>query len=424
MRSLVAISAILSVFLAIGLLGGCGNGTSATPAPDVAELRVYDSQTRALQNTEWVAFQDGDGGWQALAPSVTGVYRHAVTDAGRRYAFALVHVIGSGTGQQVDRRILCGTTGEIDPWYAAVWHDPAAGGYTISGTLRGGVAGQQYSIASGGSSANGIFTGATADFQLSNIPEGVIDLLATLSPVGDGMPSKMVLRRNQTLGSDLATDIDFASASAPATYTITLPGAAPYASVSFTTAHGCSGIMATAHNASTITYAAPPTAAGDYFTCYTEGNRYSSKQVFTTAGNKSFALNTTLPGPASISTADVLHPSVVWTAYPGASLYQVDADVLTATRDDAWTVLLTPGWLHGASAYTLPDFRALSGWDPAWALTDVTGVTAAATVGVITGNRPIGTLWTEAFTLGHYSDGASISTVYATCANGAGFARR
>ena len=399
----------------------------------------------------WFAMQDGTGAWTRvtgtgsrfqfnIASGRGGVaYVHAVTDAmiserrsaAKRMSAAIettmmlrnkaVEIRASRRyAAQASRSMVDGF--ELSVFYGTQAEMNSQGttqcltgtGKTVNGTVAGVTAPQSAMISLGTSFASP--PSGTTTFQLTDVPDGALDLVAARSSTNlttfQTVVDKLIIRRNvnATAGSTLPVlDFNAAEAFAPATANISignLGGDAAIIATSFVTATtgvaGASLFSGFGLGAGPFTYYGVPTAqqaASDMhfaFVAATPASETATTGRFTglffkAPTDRTVTLGDNLPAQ-TISTAATT-PYVrfratgsITTAYN--KFVEVTFSQSTAAVYRFVAIGATSGYLNNATTYdlTVPDFSGVAGWDNNWGpktgvLTEWT-VTAAGFSGI------------------------------------------
>lgn len=339
----------------------------------------------------WFAVQNGTGGgWTRLTPSGgtdTREFRFTVTtQGGVAYAIPM-----EGGGVNVTVQYL--TVAEMTSVSAMECAENRAT-KLLNGTVANLPAGGQAYIGVGGSLA--IVTGPATNFSIAEVGDGVTDLVAIRTALNQQTfsftPDRAVLRRNVNYanGSTMPV-IDFTGsesfAVATADYTIANAGGDLVAlSTSFLTANGDAGTFsfpaAGAAGAVQRVYGVPTdrTANGDlhqvYATAFSGSQSATSSRIVAqfnrTLANRTITLGAPLAAP-TIANAG----SAPYVRYTANGTWQSDYNDAVqvgytqgAQNSNAWTLSLSRNYAGNAAAWTLamPDFSAVPGFNPAWAL--------------------------------------------------------
>lgn len=354
---------------------------------------------------DFVAFQDGDGAWQAAQGS-GGVYQMNVSDPGGRYGLAIAYTeVGHGTGSSSHVQIFHATVQEVAEIRWDAGDPPATSTVTVSGTVTGPAG--NYAMIAMRQAQTSAFAGAT--YSLSVAP-GVHDLAAALFP-GFDKAERLVLRRGVQVAADTTIDISFDSAEAfaPVSFTAGVEGGAGTfggAVLSFTTAGGTTVplVQLFETDLGNLQLGGVPASKqqeGDIhnLTVFSYGERRTAIRYFKQPNN----LTVTLPPPfgdVSVTSAGetpYLRLTAQWQPYQDAQGYymiftsetpQVSGRSRQVTTT-AWSVNLSSGWIGGGSSYTLPDLSGVPGWDNKWGLVLVPGGWVSWEVGALTSNMAL-----------------------------------
>lgn len=402
--SSLAIAVMLAVMIA-GCGGGGGRIANVAPPPVVSLHTVLGTTPT---NAAWVAFQDGDGAWQVLAPTATGAYSAAVSDPAGRYGLAVASP--DATLQPVINVYQCTLREMRDITHA--FSPVAFGALTLTGNIAGMTPGEDAVAVALGNAQS--MPDTLAPYTLAALLPGTYDLLASRRKLSPGSIDKFFLRRDVPLAGNATQNIDFASASyavTPAGYTLTMPD--------MTT-----GLVALRTNrrtlltvsdppggdGTTMHYAAlPAQTAGDLYIAdvsamHVNGvlaTRQIRKQAFATPRNLALALPALFGSPAISTAANRIRAR--WSPYPDALAYHFQ---FSPTAGNPWSVWVSAGWLHQNTdtGYTLPNFAVVPGWQLNWS---PDGGEQYWTADVVTGNMPLDAV-ADALLAGEYVDGLEV----------------
>jgi ZU5 domain len=376
--------------------------TSVDAAPPKIHIVVLSRDiSGTLVNQTWAAFQDGQGAWQALAPSTTaGLYEFDVINATYGVAF------------------VCATPNMSDSWNTISFSPTLKTSITV--TTQGppctvgtppatvNVQGQLtltpdtywrigHSQLTGGA---GSYAGGPADFS-TNLLLGVTDdVLFATGPTASYMTiNRILVRRDQTFyanttGFNSSMDAGVAPASTMQAQVLNA-SANTYLEVHYTTRNTEDGLLLnTTDTTGTSTISAS-------FATLPEGLRRSTDRYLLLAhemtssdwrrvslstyptGNLSVALPPAFTTSFSPVTTPYLRPSFTFTPLTGASTYSFSS-VYSPVRNSehAFTINVDPAWLSGTGTTTLtfPDFSAVPGFQSAWVAPSNASVSAKSAV--------------------------------------------
>ena len=369
----------------------------------------------------WFAVQDGDGAWTRVTPTgstfkfnvtsakggvafVTGATFASVASASRtlaaRMSTDLQKVLllrnrpsprrayaASALADGFSLTIFYGTQAELNS--QGTNRCLPGTGKTVNGNVANVEPGQAATATLGPSSAT-IVGGAGTAFQLTKVPDGALDLIASRSST-NSVVDKVIIRRglNQPDGSTIPVlDFDAAEAFAPATANVTvgnLNGEAAEVSTLYFTSSGAGGAVlapATVPGPSPYTYYGVPAAkqaAGDLH--LVQAAAYPNSQDLTQS--RSSALFFKDPTDRTVTLGPALSPPTVSPAATtpyvrfratGPIQTQYSKAVVAvftqanATQFHHAVISASEGYLAGAFTYdlTVPDFTGVSGWDNDW----------------------------------------------------------
>lgn len=362
----------------------------------------------------WVGVKDGDNPWQRVTAGTDGTYSLAFFSG--RGGIASVEDVGGG---QYELDVFYAGASEMQQIANSAANqacnpDPVPpSGKTVNGSVANVGPGETASIALGSSfeTAGGL---ASANFTLSNVPDGPRDLIASRMTAATSSPNSFIVRReiNPANGSTLPVlDFNAAEAFAPAGAAVTVSGVGGDDAQIFsqlTTANGTGVILNLATDVTD--------GAFDYFGFPADKLLASDLQqvmllasppgddppdarmasfYFRGAANGTLALGPKLtPTVTSLATT----PSqLLRTTAPAASEYDLFASVGYAQEDgNEATVSMTSGYRGSATSWTLdiPDLSGTAEYNAAaWGLSTGTPVAYTMIVyggafGFVTGAPP------------------------------------
>jgi len=339
----------------------------------------------------WFAYQDGTGAWTQVMPDADNRYVFDVTSGRGGVAYALTPsgqsqvTIHYGTQEELNLQGngICGTSGT---------------GKTVNGTVANVGPSDQAYISLGGASAS-VFGAADSSFQLMNVPDGNVDLIAsrsTIAVAGSEVQitfNKGIIRRglNPADGSTLPV-LDFESSEAfdPVDKSLTinnLGSDGAFISESFFTPTGATGLLyaeSSQSTATTRTFKTVPDGvlqAGDLnlltATAYANGatmptTTRSAITFFAAAADQTLTLG---PDMSAVTVTSAGGSPYVMPRIQ----YSIQSDydrffTWAASQTDGLTgrtltMSASSGYLDGASNVdlTMPDFSSV-GFDGSWAL--------------------------------------------------------
>lgn len=353
------------VSVTVTATGGGGGGGGAGRA-------VLDfSGCVASQRPVWFAFQDGTGPWTHV-PGAGNVYEFDIAAARGGYAWATL------TGGQSIVSVVLWSRAELTTM-PIVQCSPVAT-KSVTGSVAGLAAGDQANIWMG--SGAGFASSGTPAFTMNAVHDGVQDLFAWRSHPTGANPDRGFVRRDQNIaanGSVGVLDFNGAESFAPASANLTIAGlvAGELAThgmnyYSAATCRFAGFYQAPASAAAVQTMRGVPAALQrptDFHqvgvTALATGTARVIQEWFRLVAARTVTLPPTMPVPTI-------------TALGGAytrlqAAFQLPAEYSTAlllysqgTRSA--TVTASLGWLGGhAATLAMPDFAAVSGWNPTWA---------------------------------------------------------
>ncbi|GEM83183.1 hypothetical protein [Meiothermus hypogaeus] len=345
------------------------------------ETRLY--RTGAPQNLPWVAYQDGDGRWQALSGQ-GGRYAFSVRDPGGRYALAVVCT--NPALQNARIQIVHATVKELStPAVNCLFPRNSTEVRTVSGKVSHfGDADWAIVQVTGSGSVDGP-EAANPGYSVEAGPGSQrLVALAQRRYGHDTNPwASRALLKNLELSDNLSLDLSFQD---PATqtqpHTVTLEGAGGDAVIQDTKFHhpanvynpdlgsGLRGASSHLYGGIPEAWQLPEDAHMAYAEAYVpgEGRGRSTTTTFKAPRDLTLVLLPHL-GPVEVRpeapAGSLARYRFTWEPY-AADLYFAEVSDL-ATGGNRWQALVTPGWLRGAEYHT-PDLSAAPGWNPAWNL--------------------------------------------------------
>ncbi|MCL6526154.1 MAG: hypothetical protein K6T57_04650 [Thermaceae bacterium] len=407
-----------AVALALLFLAACTSAPALNPTTVTLETRLY--RAGAPENLPWVAYQDGDGPWQALSGQ-GGRYTFLVRDPGGRYALAVVCTNPALQNARV--RTVHATLKELStPTLNCLFPRNSAEVRTVSGQVShfGGTDWAVVQVTGGGLDGPEV---ANPGFTVEAQP-GFQRLVAlgNLRYGRDTNPwaSRAVLK-TLNLSENIRLDLSFED---PATQTqrqtVTVEGIGTNAIIHDTKfyhpanvynpdlGNGLRGASSHLYGGIPEAWQLPEDTHMAYAEAYVpgEGRGRSTTATFKAPRDLTLALLPHL-GPVEVRpqapVGGLARYRFTWEPYV-ADLYFAEVSDL-ATRGNRWQALVTPGWLRGAE-YLTPDLSAAPGWNPAWNLSPASP-RSMARLEAVRVNRPVN----EAVQLsalnfpGHLADG-------------------
>ncbi|MCX7784414.1 MAG: hypothetical protein N2318_12325 [Meiothermus sp.] len=409
----------LAAALVLLFLAACTSAPVLNQPPETLETRLY--RAGAPQNLPWVAYQDGDGPWQALNGQ-GGRYSFSVHDSGGRYALAVVCTNPALQNARV--HIVHATAAELAaPVIGCLFPRNTPEVRTVSGKVSH-FGDADWAIVQ--LTGSGSVDGPEADnpgYTVEAGPGGQrLVALAQRRYGRDTNPwASRALLKNLELSDNLSLDLSFQD---PATQTqrqtVTVEGIGTDAIIHDTKFHPPANVYnpdlgnglrgATSHLYGGIPEAwqLPEDAHMAYAEAYVpgEGRGRSTTATFKAPRELTLAL---LPHLGAVEVrpeapaGGLARYRFAWAPYV-ADLYFAEVSDL-ATGGNRWQALVTPGWLRG-TGYTPPDLSAAPGWNPAWNLSP-TSLRSMARLEAVRVNRSVN----EAVRLsalnfpGHLADG-------------------
>jgi hypothetical protein len=340
----------------------------------------------------WFAYQDGSGPWTEVMPDVDNKYSFDILSGRGGVAYTM-----TPTGQ-VSTQIQFGTQQELNVQGSSICGTSGTG-KTVNGTVANVAATDQAYVSLGGATAS--LTGATGtSFQLMNVPDGEVDLIASRSALTISGTSvsvefnKGIIRRglDPADGSTLAVlDFEAAEAFTPVDQNLTINNlGSDGAQVveSFFTPTGATGILyaeTSLSTSATRTFKAVPGSvveSGDlnlltvsaYDPAFTvPTTTRSAVTFFNAAADQTMTLGPAM-GAVTVSTAAAtpyVMPRIQYAVQTGYDrFFTWAASQVNGASGRTLTISASSGYLSGATDFdvTMPDFTGVGSFDAAWAL--------------------------------------------------------
>ena len=352
----------------------------------------------------WLAVQDGDGAWTHVNVGANNTFSFALSSG--RGGLAYVTRRGDATSDSYDLSVFYATAAEFNASGsaeagAAVCDDDVVvvDGKTVNGSVVN-VSAEQKATISLGSASTTVFDldlpGNTfPNFQLENVPEGPLDLIATRSPLAEFTVDKIIIRRDLNVPEGGTLDpLDFESSEAfepeQADLTINNIGAEEaFALVSYGSASTFFGstilFLSPASDEATRTYFGIPAeqqAADELHTLMVAASpavenpdrgRFAI-QYFRSATARSFTLGPNLSAPdiTTLGTTPYLRLRAViarQAEYDQLADISYSQGAFGTAGSRTASVSMTAGYA-GAAAFDLaiPDLSGVEGFDANWGL--------------------------------------------------------
>jgi hypothetical protein len=332
----------------------------------------------------WLAVQDGTGPWTRVTSSGNNAYSFTLNSA--RGGIATVDTIGTG----FELTVTYATAAEMAAFGPALNND-ACGSKTVNGTFTNVSTTQSLFVTLGSASVNRGGAAGTGTFQLTSVPSGALDLMATRMVNSTRRLDRMILRRNVDIannGSLPVLDFSAAESFAPATANVTVANVSPDTGIIVTAFNGLRGnafgfmqaILRYLPGSGAVGYDVIPAArlnAGELQQLYVAAigannqpaNRISG--VFLTGPTDiTLTLGPALGNPTVTRATDAPYarPRVqlaVQSDYSRALFLDFAQSALNRTGSVTATGAYTAG---AAWDITVPDLSGAAGWQNTWAL--------------------------------------------------------
>ena len=339
----------------------------------VGNVTVDFSSCPVADRAVWLAAQNGAGAWTRI-PGGGDVYTFTIGSSGGGLAYV---TLGASDAASVTVQYM--TQAEFTAGGTLVFCPPT-GGKTINGTVAGVGLNRFANVSLGGRSAI-VVPSISLNFQLTGVPSGGQDLVASRQ-FGAGVLESVIIRRDQDIadnGSVGTLDFGGAEAFAPATATITLDGLVGGEDVSQGMFYqvGANCAIATlygAPGAATFTALGIPTGqqlVTDFHNLSVSASTSTASrfitQYFHTLADRTVTLGAAMPTPTVTSLAGPYKRLQAVYTLPGD--YQGSTGLRYSDgANKSVSINATFGYL-GAAATTLAlaDFSALPAWDNNWA---------------------------------------------------------
>ena len=334
-------------------------------------------QCTDLGAISWMAYQDGDGPWTAVTPVGTTFTFELQEDRG---AIALVQV-PAGTANIF---VLHLSTEEIKTLSESGCNPIIPPERTVTGSVAGGAATDFVNLSLGP-----LFTlvsPAAPNFQFVNLPEGSLDLIASLYGSAPIELKKIIIRRDlNPAHNDVLPVLDFdaAEAVAPVVRNLTVNnilGETTSSFVRYVMSHGANGGLLFSEpevsaNPNRMYHGVPAPAyqAGDLhrITVQATSADLSTTRTLTQFIGEAEDQTVTLPpaiGPTPVTvaaTAPYVRLRVQYTSQ--AEFDQYYTGYFTQTGEGTLALNFSGAFVGGGAIdFTLPDFSAMPGWNGAW----------------------------------------------------------
>ncbi len=385
------------LFAAPLLACACGSVSSPSGDPDAGPDGPPDDGPKMVtfttqlnngtpSNIELAAYKDGDSAWQAIT-GTAGVYTFMVTS--KRYAIATACERTTG---------LIGST-DVQVRYLAVSDGLTRFGIdsctavdstlvTINGNVVAAPAGQAVRVSSG----NSLVTAANNAWSLSVLPGAGTLVGLSISAALPPRPTSVLLRKG-TFAEGSAFSLDFANGFFPAESALTVDPTAtePVVSTAYLDEDGGNHAIETTSGAATYRVVPADRIGNGISTLTLSQSDTGAFRSITRAFKNPVAQTLTLPAafvptsaPVAVGTAPYPIYETVLARRSDAAFYQVRY-VSRPSRVvlHSWELTATAAWLEGqpgdSITVRLPDLSGLTGWKPAYALTNAATWNASVT---------------------------------------------
>jgi hypothetical protein len=356
-------------------LGGCSDSTS----PGTQNLVDMILDFCASDVPSFFAFQNDGGAWTKVAADANGSFSFKAAD---KLIVAFVHQ----TGADFSTEIIHTTNADLQPVNGVACKEQL-GAKSLNGTVAGVPAGNGAAITMG--AATTFVTGPTTAFQLTEVPTGLVDLVANRETFGTSAPTPngVIVRRGLNLVSTIPVlDFNAPEAVAPAANVLTIgglvSGESNTLSVYFTTATNTSHLLyiVSSFTSGTQTIYGVPTsltATSDFHSLGIAASTSNGSATrgaiawYRNPGDKTVTLGAALPTPAvnTVATTPYVRLRATLTkqddynALVAFFFTQISGNV---TRD--WAVWATAGYFGIAPTtwdLTMPDLSGVAGFPAA-----------------------------------------------------------
>jgi hypothetical protein len=372
-------------------LGGCSDSTS----PGTQNLVDMILDFCASDVPSFFAFQNDGGAWTKVAADANGSFSFQAADK-------LIVAFVRQTGPDFSTEVIYTTNADLQPVNGVACKEQL-GAKTLNGTVAGVPTGNGAAITMG--AATTFVTGPTTAFQLTQVPTGLVDLVANRETFGTSTPTPngVIVRRGLNLVSTIPVlDFNAPEAVAPAANVLTVgglvPGESNTLSVYFTTATNTSHLLYIVGSFTSGTqtiYGIPTslTATSDFHSLGIAASSSSGSATrgaiawYRNPGDKTVTLGAALPTPAvsTVATTPYVRLRATLTKqdeYNALVAFFFTQTTANVTRD--WAVWATAGYFGGIAPatwdLTMPDLSGVAGFPAAGFQTgQTTFVTAEAT---------------------------------------------
>ncbi|MCS7192154.1 MAG: hypothetical protein NZ937_04115 [Armatimonadetes bacterium] len=393
--------------------------------PKTVLVKTFRGKQPASPN--FIAFQDGNGPWRWIDPTITSQYTFIVNDPSGRYGVAIVFVTPGLEIGRVEVAIYHATVDEL----SEINHVSEAlltNFVTVSGTVSGLGEGEAAVIAIGRFQT---YVYPSQNTYSLRVPPGTYDLVAGKFPMQqESTANKGLIRRNITVSGDTTINIDFNSPEAfdpeirNAVIDGTLSSEEHASGIVFFHTHNRTEIMTGSRGGNQLPiqfpFVAIPTNrqfGNDIHELMGMASSENASRLIQRYFKAPRDISATLPSPFGdalvrvATTNPYVRFTASWGAYSGAQAYFAqfgggEYEVAMARQrlvsnpqpsrarkrsqqaiSRSWFVGLSTRWLNGQSSYTLPDFSGLSGWDNNWGFP--AGSQVPWEIGAVATNRSI-----------------------------------
>ena len=346
-----------------GLYGGLPPG-GGPPPPGGGTVTVTLGQGVA-----WAAYQDGNGPWQRFSGA-----SFQVTDPAGRYGFAYVCVFETSVAQVT---VTQATVAELRTLAAACEGDTAPPtAYHVTGRVTNVGTGAIASVHTVSDSDGGLSEGAS--FDLYPTLAGTRDLVGLRSTNPAGCPDRVVFRRDLMVNAGVSgQDLDFAGGSGFLARPFTVSGATAgrnlVAAQNLLTKNETGVFVCRISTPSGQWQAVDSGVIAEDLYLFValadsgvSGGPEESALKYVSAVPDPGSQSVTLPAPITGLSATGRNPLYRGLAYVSTTL-PLRAYLLSHIQPGRWWIILvTAGWLGGASQYQTPDLSQVNGWNSAW----------------------------------------------------------
>jgi hypothetical protein len=346
-----------------------GGHPEGGPGAGGTQVRLADGTAAGGHALLWVAFNDGDGPWQAV-PGIGPVYTVEVRSGRYGLAFVCESDLGAPSGE-----VIHASVDELPAVTVFCGEAPPSTYRKLAGKISGlpPDASVLLQVRGGFAALDAPVTGYSM-----TAPVGTFDLGVFASV--KGRATQALVRRDVVISADTTLDLDFATQGVALVRQPLRVSGAPAGTVEW---KGSTALVTASDSLlwgdddvshSPADYAALPASAlrpgeSQKFELGVNGPLPAAQDfvgVIRTFREPA-ALDVALPAPfaspqVSRAAGAGARPRVTFQPYPGALFYQLVCSQQVGRAEVSWLSIFTPAWLGGATSYELPDWSTVPGF--------------------------------------------------------------